>query len=338
MFGFKFAKFEPNNYVLMYQNGKIVREGAGLACFYFAPVTSLVMISSGSVEVPFIFEELTADFQTITLQGQVTYRIENPKKIAELLNFTLDGSGRRYVSEDPQRLPQRIINIVKVLIKKRIEGLSLTDALKSSEKLADSISGDITVNTEFISLGIEILGLSILAILPNKETARALEAQTRETILRKADDAVYERRNAAIEQERVIKENELDTDIAVENKKLQIRETQMEAERVIRQKENELSEAQMRFETALEEQRKELIRLSVENSKAEADAKAYELTAMMRALDGMDAGIIQSLANMGMQPDKLIAMAFQGLAGKAERIGQLNITPDLLQNLINRDE
>jgi hypothetical protein len=37
-----------------------------------------------------------------------------------------------------------------------------------------------------------------------------------------------------------------------------------------------------------------------------------------------------------MNPQQLIAAAFQGLAEKAERIGQLNITPDLLHELIKR--
>ena len=35
-----------------------------------------------------------------------------------------------------------------------------------------------------------------------------------------------------------------------------------------------------------------------------------------------------------MKPDKLIALAFQNLADKADKIGQLNITPDLLQDLM----
>ena len=59
-----------------------------------------------------------------------------------------------------------------------------------------------------------VTNINILSILPNKETARALEAETRENILREADDAVYKRRNAAVEQERKIKENELNTQIA----------------------------------------------------------------------------------------------------------------------------
>lgn len=48
------------------------------------------------------------------------------------------------------------------------------------------------------------MGFSVLGSLPSKETARALEAQAREEILRKADEAVYERRNASIEQIRKV--------------------------------------------------------------------------------------------------------------------------------------
>ena len=268
------------------------------------------------------------------MQGQVTFRIVNQKKIANLLNYTLDMKGKGYVSDDPKKLPQRVINIVRVLTKKTLEGLQLREAIKSSEVLAHGILNDIKQNEEINLLGVEILGLSILAILPNKETSRALETQTREQILKKADEAVYERRNASIEQERRVKENELNTEIAIENKKKQIRETQLEAERAVQQKQNELKEEQMNFEITLEEKKKELVDVSVQNAKAEADEKAYELSAIMKALDGIDPNVIQSLSSIGMKPDKLIAMAFQELAEKAEKIGQLNISPDLLQEII----
>ena len=62
----------------------------------------------------------------------------------------------------------------------------------------------------------------MLAVKPKPETAKALEAEAREALLRRADEAIYTRRNAAVEQERMIKENELATEIAVENKKHQI--------------------------------------------------------------------------------------------------------------------
>ena len=332
--GFKFAKFDPNDYVLKYRNGSIVKEGPGLSFFYFVPNTSIVVVPTNSIDVPFIFEELTADFQNVTVQGQITYRIIEPKKIAQLLNYTIDLKRKIFNSEDPQKLSQRIINLIKVLAKKHLELMPITESIKSSEELAGKLSEKIKVNTEITSLGIEILAFSLLAIKPNSETERALEAQTREQILKRADEAIYERRNASILQERKVKENELNTEIAVENKKREIKETQMEAEKLIQQKNHELKDKQMEFETALEEKRKSLISLTVENSKAEADAKAYELTAVMKSLEGIKPVVIETLANVGMQPSKLIAMAFQEIAEKADKIGQLNISPDLLQEII----
>lgn len=334
MFGFRFIKFQPSEYVLRYRSGKIVKEGVGISFYYYAPTTSIVVVPVGSVDAPFIFEEVTSDFQTVTVQGQITYRIVDQKKIAGLLNYTLDMRGKGYASDDPQKLPQRVINIVRVLTKKTLEGLQLKDAITSSEALAKGILNEIRDNEEISLLGIEILGLSILAILPNKETSRALEAQAREQILKKADEAIYERRNASIDQERRVKENEFNTEIAIENKKKQVRETQIEAERAVQQKQNQLKEEQMNFETTLEEKKKDLIELTVQNSKAEADAKAYELSAVMKALEGINPNVIQSLASIGMQPNKLIAIAFQEIAEKAGQIGQLNITPDLLQELM----
>ena len=334
MLGFRFIKFQPNEYVLKYKNGGVIKEGPGISFVYHVPTTSIVVIPLGSVEVPFIFEEYTSDFQTVTIQGQVIYRIVDQKKIAELMNYTLDIKGKNYISDDPEKLSQRIINIVKVQAKMHLAKLQLREAVKASESLAMDISAQIAENKEINSLGVEVLGLSVLAILPNKETSRALEAQAREEILRKADEAIYQRRNSSIEQERKIKENELNTEIAVESKKKQIRETQMEAERAIQQKQNQLKEEQLSFEIAQEDKRKELIQLAVENQKTEADAKAYELSAVMKSIGGIDPDIIQSLASIGMQPNKLIALAFQELAENAQKIGELNISPDLLQSLV----
>lgn len=295
-------------------------------------------VTTSSIEAPFIFEEVTGDFQNITIQGQVSYRIADPQKIARLLNFTLDADGRDYISEDPVKLSQQVINVVKVLIKNKIEEIPLKDALKSSDKLAQIINEGIKNNPEINSLGLEILGLSILAIKPNQETARALEATARERILQEADDAIYIRRNASVEQERIIKENELNTEIAVENKKKQIQETKMEAEMVVQKKMHELEQVDIEFKIAMEQKNQDLVQLSAANARVEADAKAYQISSIMKAFSGIDPAIIQTLASMEMNPDRLIALAFQELAEKADKIGQLNISPDLMKELLERSK
>jgi len=334
MFGFRFIKVQPTTYLIQYRGGRAVREGAGLAFFYYAPTTSLVAVPIASTDAPFIFEEVTADFQTVTIQGQVTYRVADAKKLAVLMNFTLAARGQNYASEEPQKLPQRVINAINVLARNELQKLSLREAIRASDALVQAVRKGLLNSPDIVQLGLEILGLSLLAIKPTPETARALEAETREQLLKEADEAIYSRRNSAVELERSIKENELNTEIAVEQKKRQIRETQMDAERAVQEKRHQLDKADMTAKVSLEDQRKQLVALAVQNAKAEADARAYGLSTTMKAFGDADARVVQALASVGMKPEQLVAAAFQELAGKAEKIGQLNISPELLRELL----
>jgi hypothetical protein len=335
MFGLQFIKVDPTSFVLQYKNGAVIREGTGQSFFYFAPTSSLVVVPVGSVDVPFIFEEVTADFQEVTVQGQLTYRIADAKKLSQMMNFALAPNGRDYVSDDPQKLPMRLINHARVLTRASMKSLSLRQALGQSESLVASLRENLQGTEAISALGIEVLGLSILAIKPTPETSRALEAEAREMVLREADEAVYARRNAAVEQERGIKENELNTEIAVEQKKRQIKETQMDAEKAVQIKRRELREAEMQAQISIEQQNKELVTLSTANAKEEADAKAYAISATMKAMGETDPKIIQALTSANMEPGQLIALAFRELAENADKIGHLNISPELLSELLS---
>ena len=334
MFGIKFIKVQPTTYLLQYRGGHIVREGLGLSFFYYAPTTSLVAVPVASTDTPFIFQETTADFQAVTIQGQVTYRVGDPKRLAAMLNYTLARDGETYAAEDPNKLPERVIHVINVLARAELQKLPLREAIRASDELVRAVKGRLVGAEEITALGLEVLGLSILAIKPTPETARALEAETREKLFREADEAVYARRNSAVEQERAIKENELNTEIAVENKKRQIRETQMEADRAVQEKKHIQQKEALEANIGLEDRRKNLVALAAENAKAEADARAYGVSTTMKALGSADTKILQALATSGMKPEQLIAFAFQELAGKAEKIGQLNISPDLLRELL----
>jgi hypothetical protein len=139
---------------------------------------------------------------------------------------------------------------------------------------------------------------------------------------------------SAVEKERSIRENELDTDIAVEQKKRQIKETQMEARATLMRKENGLRQEQMAADVDLENQRKAFVDGQAENSRTLAEAEAHRVGAVMKALEHADPRVVQALSAAGMQPGQLIAQAFGGIAERAERIGQFNISPDLLQSLM----
>lgn len=92
----------------------------------------------------------------------------------------------------------------------------------------------------------------------------------------------------------------------------------------------------MQADIALEEKRQDYVDVQAQNAKVTAESEAYRLQAVMDVLGKVDPKILQALSASQMQPEQLIAQAFNGLAERAEHIGQLNISPDLLQGLMER--
>jgi regulator of protease activity HflC (stomatin/prohibitin superfamily) len=283
-----------------------------------------------------MFSEVTVDFQEVTIQGQLTYRIADPAKTAKMLNHTVNNNSVSYITDDPRKLPERLINLALVATKSAMKSLPLKKALASGDIFATSIFNSLGADAMVADLGVEVLSVTVAAVKPNAETARALEAQTREQILRESDDAVFLRRNAAVEQERAIRENELNTEIAVEDKNREIREKQMLSQLLVQQKEQQMLTEALEHSIGQEERNKDLVDLQTQNQRKKSDARAYEVSAVLKAYSEINPEIIKMLTTANMDAGKLISMAFQDIANSADKIGQLNISPELLRELLDR--
>jgi hypothetical protein len=51
----------------------------------------------------------------------VTYRVGDAKRLAALLNYTLAPNGQNYTSEDPEKLPERVIHVINVLARAELK-------------------------------------------------------------------------------------------------------------------------------------------------------------------------------------------------------------------------
>ena len=333
MFGISYIKFDSMTYVIHFKNGKVKKEGRGLSFFYYAPNSSISAIPMGSNDLPFIFNETTNDYQNISIQGQVTYKIGNPKQLAELLDFTVDSNGI-YKKNDSEKLNQRIINEAQTATSSFIHGLGLKESIRSAKTIETKITDGLQTSQALSILGIEILTVNILAIKASPEMARALETETREKLSQEADQAVYERRNFAVEQERKIKETELNTEIAVEEKKKQIDEKKMQAEIQKAENDRKLREMKVQADIAVENQRKLLIEQKSANERKDADTLGYVVETTLKPYKEMDWKIITALNN-NRDPKFNIALAFRQLAENADKIGTLNISPELLESILN---
>ena len=299
MFGIKFIKFDSMTYVIQYKHGKVIREGKGLSFYYYAPTSSITAIPLGSKDIQFIFNESTKDFQTITIQGQITYKIENTKQLADSLDFTLDNN-HRYKEDNFEKLNQRLNNEAQTSTSSFIQGLTLKEALRSAKAISEKISDGLKASNSTKILGVEVLSVDVLAVRATPEMAKALETETRESLQKEADQAIYERRNFAVEQERKIKESELSTEIAVQEKKKQINEKQAEIKISDAENERKLREMKISADVSIEEQKTKLIEMQVENEKKQADSKGYTLEKTLNPYKEMDWKILMALNSNGV--------------------------------------
>ncbi len=212
-------KGEPSDFIIKYHGRKIKKAGRGINFFYASYKTNIVAIPAVTVDANFFFNEVTKNFQAISLQGHYTYKIKDPKKMALLLDYSIDPTNNQFKSTDPDKIELRITNVIQGETRSLIENLELESALTISKSLAGDVLNRLKEFPLIHEMGIEVLSVTFTSIRPTPEISKALEADYREALARKADEAIYERRAAAVEQEQKIKENELNTQITLEEKR-----------------------------------------------------------------------------------------------------------------------
>ena len=142
----------------------------------------------------------------------------------------------------------------------------------------------------------------------------AMQAEARQRLLQCADEAAHERKKAALELERELREQELKT------------------ERIIQEKNREIRRAELETKVAIEDARAELVRRKADNEAKLAEVRTNTLRETVEAIREVD---WRTLAASGETDSKrLIAMAFGELAENARRIGRLDISPELLRELM----
>src|SRR5208337_2003544 len=139
--------------------------------------------------------------------------IHNPKRAAELLNYTMNPFMHTHISNDPDRLAQRITNIIQMETRDEVQQRPLEEVLTQYETITGRVLERVKNSASLDSLGADLLSVYFVAAKPTPEVAKALEAKYRETLLRKADMAISARRAAAVEEERNFFDNTATTEI-----------------------------------------------------------------------------------------------------------------------------
>jgi regulator of protease activity HflC (stomatin/prohibitin superfamily) len=320
---------EPNQFVLHFANGNLRRKGAGVS-YWFNPLTAaLAQVPVEDCETTILLTERSVDFQEVTVQVTLTYRVVEPEKAARRVNFSISTTTGAWVEQPLERLSsfwsQRAQNPVRACL----SSVSLVDAVRSGARdVRQAILAALQADSEIGDMGISVVEVQVVRVAPTAELEKALQTPMRESIQQKADEAGFARRANAVEKERAIKENELATELELSRRQEQLIEQQGRNRlmAVQREAESEKQKAQATIERQQLEAAGYVAQLQV-RAEGEANARRVQDSAVLEN-EARRVELYRTAPNSVM-----FGFAAQTLATKLQNVQHLNITPDLVRDV-----
>jgi regulator of protease activity HflC (stomatin/prohibitin superfamily) len=299
---------DATHHVIRYASGRARRSGRGLA-FWFRPQTaSLAELPMDDREMTLFVKGRSRDFQALSLQGALTWRIADPERLAERVDFTILLGTGEWRSEPLEQIEARLAGLANQAALQYLANAPVNDLLAAGlEPLRTTLAKALGADPSLSEIGVVVVAVRLTSLTPSSELERALQAPTYESLQQKADQATFERRALAVDKERAIAENELanKTELARREKNLIAQEAENAGNRA-----RGLAEAQQ----------------------VAADAEAIRI----RAVEGARAETERARLDIyrDLPAQVLYGLAARELAGKLAKIEHVNVSPDLLASLI----
>lgn len=318
---FRHLRGAPTTYVRHLRRGRTAHEGVGIS-FWFRPLSAVISeVPVDERELPMLFHARTRDFQDVTVQATVTYRIGDPARAAERIDFSIHPDSGQWRSAPLDQVASMLTETAQQHALTVLAELALREAIvagpaASRAAMADGLTGDARLG----DTGISVLAVRVVAVRPESDVERALQTPAREQVQQEADRATYERRAVAVERERAIAENEMQNQIELARREevLVAQRGQNERRRI------EEAAAAKRIEAEAAAERQRLQAAAAADARRMAGAAEAEATSAHLA------------AYSGVDPALVLALAARALADGLPEIGQLNLSPDLVSTVLGK--
>jgi regulator of protease activity HflC (stomatin/prohibitin superfamily) len=306
---------DPSHHVLHYRRGRLVRSGRGVAYWFMPLSASVAEVPCDDRELAFLFHARTADFQDVTTQGVITYRVAAPEKVADRVDFSIDLVRGAWKQTPLERIGQLLSQLAQQFAWDYVAHTPVREVLaEGMDHVCRKIREGFVAHAPLAEMGLEIVAVRITGVAPTADLEKALQTPTREAIQQQADEATFQRRARAVEKERAIQENELQNRI----------------------------ELAKREESLIGQQGANAKRLARET--AEAEVIAAEATAARMRIDAAaQAEFTRTVQSAKVEAEKgridiyrdlpssvLMGLAARRFAGKLRRIDHLNLGSDVL--------
>jgi regulator of protease activity HflC (stomatin/prohibitin superfamily) len=341
--GWRHLRGAPTAHIRHHRSGRLVHDGPGLSFWFRSLTATLSEVPVDDRELAMTFHARTSDFQDVSVQATVTYRISDPAVAAARLDFSVDPDTGAWRGTPLEQLGALLTETAQqhaldVLARTPLAAALVDGVTAVRERIAAGLAGE----PRLPATGIEVVAVRVMALRPEPEVERALRTPAREQIQQEADRATYERRAVAVERERAIAENELASQIELARREEQLvdqrgtnarREAEehaaadavraeAEAARTVRLADAEAVRT-VRLAEAEATRSVRLARAEAEGAREVGAARAQAQAAWLRVHAEVDVATLHALTGTR-------------LAENLPRIDSVTVSPDVLTGLLAR--
>jgi regulator of protease activity HflC (stomatin/prohibitin superfamily) len=311
----------PTLHVRHLRRGKVAHAGTGQSFFYRPLAAVLSEVPVDDRELAVLFHARTADFQDLTVQASVTFRVVDPETACGRIDFSIDPDAGTWRGTPLEQVAGLLTETAQQQVLGLVAASPLAAVLADGVgQVRDRILTGLTGDARLAETGIAVIGARVVAIRPEPDVEKALRTPAREQIQQEADRATYERRAVAVQRERAIAENELQNQIELARREAELIDQKGRNARRAAEEEVAASGIQIAAEA---EGEITLARARAVGTQALGEAKAAGEAAHVRAYWDLPSATV-------------LALALQELAGQLPQIGTLVLSPDLLQPALAR--
>ncbi len=221
--GWRHLRGAPTAHVRHHRGGKLLHDGPGLSFWFRALTAALSEVPVDDRELAMTFHARTSDFQDVAVQATVTYRVSDPALAAARLDFSIDPDTGVWRGAPLEQLGTLLTETAQQHALDVLARTPLSAALVDGvAAVRERVAAGLAAEPRLPATGIEVVAVRVVALRPEPEVERALRTPAREQIQQEADRATYERRAVAVERERAIAENELDSQIELARREEQL--------------------------------------------------------------------------------------------------------------------
>lgn len=267
----RYKTFTNREFVLLFRNGKLIKQGYGGAHFILPFIDEIIVLST-TVQTKEIkaTEIITAENQDVLIQGFVVWRIEDPVKAYQ----SISGVQNRGVMEE---INKTLTQLVESIIRTTVARLTIDQVLRERSLIIEAILEELYPVVEPLGIVISTAEIKHIEVVDQELFHDLQERYRQEARLQAAQVKIQTDRE--IQKSKAESQQEVRLYQAEQEEKAMIRELEKEKKIIEQQQQVQISEEEKLLAVQEKEKKREsnVAKLEMERAKIAAETELMQV-------------------------------------------------------------